>query len=85
MNGKTFDELEKLSFLGFIIVADTAIKFDHISAVHADSENQIDVTMMSGQLIKLNYQNSMVFIDQVRQIVAAVQLAQARAKSNILV
>lgn len=81
MTGKMINEFEKLSFLGFIIVADTAIKFDHISAVHYDSENQVDITMMNGQLIKLNYQNSMVFIDQVRQIVAAVQLAQARAQS----
>ena len=85
MTGKMFDELEKLSFLGFIIVADTAIKFDHISAVHCDSENRVEITMMNGQLIKLSDQNSMVFLNQVRQIVAAVQLAQARAKSNILV
>ena len=85
MTGKMIDEFVKLSFLGFIIVDDTAIRLDHISAVHADGENQIDITLTSGQLIKLNYRNSMSFLDQVRQIVAAVQLAQARAQSNILV
>ena len=85
MNSKTSNDFEKLSFLGFIIVADTAIKFDHISTIDMDEENQVSLTMMNGQLIKLSDRNSMVFIDQVRQIVAAVQLAQARQQSNILV
>lgn len=85
MNSKTSNDFEKLSFLGFIIVADTAIKFDHISTIDMDEENQVSLTMMNGQLIKLSDRNSMVFINQVRQIVAAVQLAQARQQSNILV
>ena len=85
MNSKTSNDFEKLSFLGFIIVADTAIKFDHISTIDMDEENQVSLTMMNGRLIKLSDRNSMVFIDQVRQIVAAVQLAQARQQSKILV
>ncbi len=85
MTEKMLNEFEKLSFLGFIIVDGTAIKFDQILAVHANSDDQIDITMTSGQLIKLNHKNSMVFIEQVRQIVAAVQLAQARQQSKILV
>ena len=85
MNDKALNDFKKLSFLGFIIVADTAMKFDHISTLDINEENQVSLTMTNGQLIKLSVLNSMVFLDQVCQIVAAVQLAQARAQSNILV
>lgn len=85
MDNKNQSELEKLSFLGFIIVGNTAIRFDHISAVHLDDADQADLTMINGELIKLSFQNTSIFLNQVRQIVAAVQLAQARAQSNILV
>ena len=85
MNDKMLTDLKKLSFLGFIIVADTAIRFDHISAVSVDDENLLKLRLMNGEVLRLDNTNSIIFLDQVHQIVAAVQLAQARAQSNILV